>query len=121
MTQVVKRKERRKRKYTKVKEAFREKISLTILAKMKRYTGLERMENLMRRVKLPPEIQLRRVSSNANRIDIQALTDCQRRVKGRSSIVGEKADQLTSSHHTMLGLFLACYHCLAQCRSRKGG
>jgi hypothetical protein len=118
-TQVVKRKERRKRKYVKVKEAFREKISLTILANAKRYSGLERVQGLIQRAQLPPGILLQGVSSDANRVVIRALTDCHRRVKGRGT-TGATADQQTSSHYTMLGLFLACYDCLAQCRRRKG-
>lgn len=120
VTQVVKRKERRKRKYTKVKEAFREKISLALLVKAKRYANLERIEGLMDGAQLPPGIQLRRVSGSGNRVTVHALTDCHRRVKGRGGYAQSKdADRRTSSHHTMLGLFLACYHCLAQCRRRK--
>jgi hypothetical protein len=119
LAQVVKRKERRKRKYVKVKEAFREKISLTILANAKRYSGLERVQGLIQRAQLPPGILLQGVSSDANRVVIRALTDCHRRVKGRGT-TGATADQQTSSHYTMLGLFLACYDCLAQCRRRKG-
>ncbi len=121
VTQVVKRKERRKRKYTKVKVAAREKVRLTVLASTKRYTGLERMERLLRGAQQPPGMQLCKVGASANRIDILAMTDCHRKVFGRNASERRGSVPSTMDHHSLLGLFLACYHCLGQCRIRKKG
>ncbi len=121
VTQIVKRKSRAKRKYTKVREAFREKIQLAIRPRRGRYTGLERMKDLIRSATLPAGLQRMNAACSAERIAIVAVTDCHRRVKGRYGVEGQDADQLTSDQHSILGLFIACYHCLGKCRVRRKG
>jgi hypothetical protein len=118
-TLVAKRKDRRKRKYTKVKKSFREKISLSIVVKAKRYPNLQRFDQLIQQVRLPQGVHLQHATTLGNRITVQVMTDCKRRVTRGADIKGDEACQRLIDHHTILGLFLAIYHCLAQCRSRK--
>lgn len=111
-TMQVKRKEKRKRKRTKVTETFSETVQLTLLVKPTRYQKLER---------IPAQFKLLPNKSNYQPIEVQ-VTDRQIRVTARTKPQGSMAasgSQTSQSqlgdHRSMLHLFLACYHGLAEC------
>ena len=116
-TQKVKRKERRKRKYTKVKEAFREKVALTLLPDPTSYPNFSQVESLLSQAQVHPDIELTGRQIATDRIVLGASSGVHKRIKGRSATTNQDADQKVGDVHTMLSLFLAAYDCLGRYRS----
>ncbi len=119
LSQLVKRKERRRRKYTKVKVAFREKISLLVQVRPKAAGALVPFQEQMERASLPTGIERPRVQVKGNRVVLQTVTSMHRQVRragAPSSLSRAAADQRTSDHHTHLQLLLACFDSLGRCR-----
>lgn len=120
-TMVVKRKERRKRKHTKVKEAFRDNITLALRVKPNRYAGLERAAELIAEADALEGINFKGARVDGPRVILSAVTDRKVRVKARSGTTGEKGPDQVTSRDAILSLFLAVYHALGQCRPTRPG
>jgi hypothetical protein len=105
ITQDVKRKEKRKRKSTKVTETSREKLNLLIAVKPTRYPQVANFPRLMSQAQPPAQLQVAQTKVNGNRILLQALTAPERTSTPSGADI-----------HGVLQMFLASYDCLAQCR-----
>ncbi len=117
----VKRKEKHKRKYTRVKEVFREQVTLNLRIKEQRYVGLERLGELIKGGPVPSQAAISSVSREGNRVTVTAETRPHVRLKGRRGTTGARVQENLADQHVILHLFLACYHALGQCSSVKRG
>ena len=63
-------------------------------------------------------LTLRQVSTQGNVLTAQAMTPRLVTVHGRYQVTNENAAVRTCSHHTVLGLLLACYDAIG--RSKNG-
>jgi hypothetical protein len=118
LTMVAKYRSVRKRKYTKVREVFREEVLLKLRVKPRPYRGVEQWPALVAHPPFAPEEHGLRFNGARMRgawLVLSAITDRQVRMRGRSGTTGENATDLLASRHGILGMFLACYNALAQC------
>ncbi len=117
----VKRKEKRKRKYTRVKEVFREQVTLMLRIRERRYTGLDGLDELIKAGRLPDGAAISSVSREGSRLTVTADTQPHLRLKGRHGTTGADATKNLADRHMILYLFLACYDALGQCSSLRKG
>lgn len=116
-TQCVKRKERSKRKYTKVKEAFSEKLTITLAVKPKLQPHLAQAAAMLKARGRMNGLTFRQVSTDGNVLTVQAMTPRLATIHGRYNVTNENAAVRTCSHHTVLGLLLACYDAIGRAKS----
>lgn len=113
-TQYVKRKERRKRKYTKVKEAVRERVEVELRCKRQRYSGWDRLPYVLRSIKLPLPLSSWDLQVNQDRVTLTGWTARGVTVTGRGSH-GSKDPGLLKLN-AAVGLFTLLYRGLAEVR-----
>ncbi|MFK7822050.1 MAG: hypothetical protein AB8G99_25355 [Planctomycetaceae bacterium] len=116
VSRTVKRKEKSKRKYTKVSETFTDKIDLTLAVRPKTVPLLEAAARRLQQRPSYNGVTVRNVAVQGNKLIVQAASPPLRRVKGRYNTTNQNADRHTTSHHQLLGLFLACYDSLGRAR-----
>jgi hypothetical protein len=116
----VKRKERAKKKYTKVKEMLWEDVTLTLKVKADNVDVLQRWPGLLRERKLPGEAFVKKAQADGARLTVQAQTIRQMRLKDRSSTTNAQADQQLANEHLLLMLCLASYEALGACGTGGG-
>jgi hypothetical protein len=114
IVQGAKRKEKRKRKRTKVTETFCDKYNLIVAVKPARYPGLTKFQTLIASAKPIEDLRISMAKVEGNRITIQAIST---REKYFSTTSSNKQPVGSNSADPALQLFLACYHCLGQCRT----
>ncbi len=111
--QSVKRKQKSKRKSTKITETFRDKYNLNLGVKPNRYPGIAKFETHLATAPPPMGLSAVKAFRKENRIKVQAMTT-PRRIQSLNST---KADPLKFANaHPCLQLFLTAYHCLGLCR-----
>ena len=111
IVQCVKRKEKAKRKRTKVTETFRDKYTLSLAVKPTRYPGLAKFESVIKTATPPQGLSAPHGKLLGNRVSVQSLTRPQR----NTSLVNVDLERFQDAH-SALQLFLCCYHGLGQCR-----
>lgn len=109
-TQLVKRKERRKRKYTKVKEAMRERVDVEMRCKKQKYPRWEELPTVARGLKLPLNLSSWTMRLQGDRVMLTGLMPRAVKVTGRST-TGSLDNGRTNSN-TVLGLFVLLYRSL---------
>lgn len=117
VTQCVKRKERSKRKYTKVKEAFSEKLTVTLAVKPRLQPHLAQAAAMLKARGRLNGLTLRQVSTDGKVLTVQAMTPRLATIHGRYRVTNENAAIRTCNHHTVLGLLLACYDAIGRAKS----
>jgi hypothetical protein len=117
----VKRKERAKRKYTKVKEMLWEGVTLTLKVKGSNSEGMERLPEFLRTPRLPPGAVMKKAKVEGTRLTLEVETQRQQRLKDRSSTTNADADQHLADGHVILMMCLAAYHALGECRGAGQG
>jgi hypothetical protein len=111
--QSVKRKQKSKRKSTKITETFRDKYNLNLAVKPTRYPGIANFEMHLKSAPSPMGLSTVKAFRKENRIKVQAMTT-PRRIQSLNSTA---ADPLKFANaHPCLQLFLTAYHCLGLCR-----
>ncbi len=113
ITQNAKRKEKRKSKRTKITETFRDKYNLAIAVKPHRYPGLEKLPELIKQTKPPQGLTVAFCNVSGNRATIQCIS-APKRVLSVNTTTSDPYGFVGAD--PALQLFLACYHCLGQCR-----
>lgn len=115
--QNVKRRERRKRKYTKVKEAMSEVVTLVLQVKPSRYPNLAAAPQMVAKyVQAIGPLKLAGVEGD--RFTVSVLTPRQVRVTGRRANSNENAHLKLCDHHYLIKLMLATYQALNDCRGQ---
>lgn len=114
ITQTVKRKEKKKRKKTKVTERFRDKYNLVLAVRPSEYPGLAKFVQVMNNSNPNVRVPISIAKVEGNRVIIQAAT-IPKKVYGLNSMGRDPLKTEEMPDH-ILQLFLACYHCLGQCR-----
>jgi hypothetical protein len=114
IVQTAKRKEKKKRKTTKVTETFCDKYNLIVAVNPARYPGLSKFQKLIATAKPIRELRISMAKVEGNRITLQAISPPK---KFYSTHGGSNDPSRSSTADPALQLFLACYHCLGQCRT----
>ncbi len=115
--QDVKRKEKSKRKYTKINERFTEKVTLSLRVSPEAYPEWSKLSQLLQPGKLPRLTITRVVVDNAT-IRVTGVTDAAFLLRGRGSAVSRGEENLTDGD-TLLQLFVFTYAQLQQCMGRQ--
>ena len=118
-TRLVKRKEKSKRKYTKVTENFSDRVDLTLAVRPKNVPFLQAAADRLRVRSVYNGLTIRQVKVQDNKLMLQAMTPPLTRVQSRYNTTNPEADRNTINHHQLLGLFLACYDSIG--RAKKKG
>lgn len=106
----VKRKEKRKRKYTKVREEFGEELQLTLQIR-RSDADLQKLSDALLAMAPPPHLVALRPRFSGDRLSLTADTSTARRLQGRGgSVTGANAIEQAASVHCYLALFMAAYN-----------
>ena len=107
VTDVIDRKEKRKRKYTKVKERIRSTISLQMRLKAAKYGPADAVAAVLQATPPPAPLSLKRVVAKGQNLSLALTTPAARRVSGRSR--QEPDPELLVSGDSLLKTFLWAY------------
>jgi len=113
-TQLVKRKERRKRKYTKVKEAIRERVDLEVRCKPQKYARWNDLPIALKNQKLALPLDEWDLQVTGERVTLTGLMPRAVRVTGRGTSGSHEPGLLDSG--AVLGLFALLYRALGEVR-----
>lgn len=113
-TQLVKRKERRKRKYVKVKEAIRERIDLEVRCKPQKYARWNDLPIVLKNQKLALPLDAWDLRITGERVTLTGLMPRAVKVTGRGSSGSLDPGLLDSG--AVLGLFALLYRALSEVR-----
>ena len=112
-----KRKEKRKRKYTKVREGFRERVALSLAVKAAKYPTLAELPARLQATNPPTPFQPMGIRVDGNVIQLIGTTNPHNRLFGRGQTVVKTApSESFSKLDDFLQLFLLAYHGLELCR-----
>lgn len=113
-TQLVKRKERRKRKYTKVKEAVRERVELEVRCKPQKYVRWDELPVVLKRQKLNLPLDGWDLQVTGERVTLTGLMPRAVKVTGRGTSGSLEEGLLNAG--AVLGLFVLLYQALGEVR-----
>lgn len=113
-TQLVKRKERRKRKYTKVKEAVCERVDVEVRCKPQKFARWEMLPAMLKQQKLDIPLQDWTLQVTGERVTLSGVMPRAVKVTGRGTTGSLDEGQLSSP--AVLGLFVLLYRALAEVR-----
>lgn len=113
-TQLVKRKERRKRKYTKVKEAVCERVDVEVRCKPQKFARWEMLPAMLKQQKLDIPLQDWDLQVTGERVTLSGVMPRAVKVTGRGTTGSLDEGQLSAP--AVLGLFVLLYRALAEVR-----
>jgi len=112
-----KRKEKRKRKYTKVREGFRERVALSLAVKAAKFPKLAELPARLQAQNPPTPYQPMGIRVEDNVIQLIGTTHLHQRSFGRNQTVTKTSPtESFSKLDNFLQLFLLAYHGLDLCR-----
>ncbi|MHB9108581.1 MAG: hypothetical protein ACYDCO_16110 [Armatimonadota bacterium] len=117
ITQNVHRKEKSKRKYTKINERFQEEVTLLLKVSPESYPNIANLAPALQATVFDG-LQVTRMLADGNLVRITCATPPATRLQGRYGTNTEGWDNLATGH-TVLKLFLAVYGKLQECRATQ--
>jgi len=117
ITQTVHRKEKAKRKYTKITERFDEEITLLLKVSPETYPNIAGLPPALQ-PGMYDDLQVNRVLAQGNLVRIACATPTATRLRGRSGASESGWDNLATGD-TVLKLFLVVYAKLQDCRATE--
>jgi len=115
-TQIVKRKERRKRKYTKVKESLQERVDLEVRCKPQKYARWNDLPVVLKNQKLTLPLEDWDLQVTGERVTLSGSMPRAVKVTGRGSTGSHEEGLLQSG--AILGLFALLYRALGEVRKQ---
>lgn len=119
LTTVAKRKEKSKRKYTKVREVFRERLRLALRVKRAKYEELPQLDARLRAAGVPFPLRASGFRVVEDTVELQAVSDGHFRSfgRGQTPVTTMPTDGICTADHA-LQAFLTTYAGLALCRKK---